>query len=95
LKGISTGDFQEALSLLLGKDAPLIGEHDQPLKGKLKDEQQQRWSRRDLSQRRYVYLWVDGIHLGVRMENAAQCILVVIGATQEGKKELVALCDGY
>jgi len=54
-----------------------------------------RWSRRDLSNRRYVYLWVDGIHFGVRLEDAAQCILVVIGATAEGKKELVTLADGY
>jgi transposase-like protein len=64
------------------------------LKANWKDEQA-RWSRRDLSNRRYVYLWVDGIHFGVRMEDAAQCILVVMGATAEGKKELVALADGY
>lgn len=64
------------------------------LKEAWKDEQP-RWSRRELSNRRYVYLWVDGIHFGVRLEDAAQCILVVIGATPEGKKALVALSDGY
>jgi putative transposase len=81
--------------MLLGKDAPgLSASTISRLKESWKDEQQ-RWSRRDLSQRRYVYLWVDGIHFGVRLEDAAQCTLVVIGATPEGKKELVALCDGY
>jgi transposase-like protein len=95
LKGISSGDFQEALTVLLGPDAPgLSAGTISRLKTSWKDEQA-RWSRRDLSNRRYVYLWVDGIHFGVRMEDAAQCILVVIGATAEGKKELVALADGY
>lgn len=95
LKGISSGDFQEALTVLLGPEAPgLSAGTISRLKTHWKDEQA-RWSRRDLSNRRYVYLWVDGIHFGVRMEDAAQCILVVMGATAEGKKELVALADGY
>lgn len=95
LKGLSTGDFQEALSTLLGPEAPgLSASTISRLKESWKDEQQC-WSRRDLSHQRYVYLWVDGIHFGVRLEDAAQCILVVIGATPEGKKELVALSDGY
>jgi putative transposase len=95
LKGLSTGDFQEALSTLLGPEAPgLSASTISRLKESWKAEQQC-WSRRDLSHQRYVYLWVDGIHFGVRLEDAAQCILVVIGATPEGKKELVALSDGY
>lgn len=95
LKGVSTGDFQEALTVLLGNEAPgLSASTISRLKEGWKDEHQ-RWSRRDLSNRRYVYLWVDGIHFGVRLEDAAQCILVVMGATAEGKKELVALADGY
>jgi len=95
LKGLSTGDFQEALSVLLGKDAPgLSASTISRLKESWKDEQR-RWSCRDLTNRRYVYVWVDGIHFGVRLEDAAQCILVVIGATSEGKKELLALSDGY
>ena len=95
LKGLSTGDFQEALSVLLGKDAPgLSASTITRLKESWKDEQR-RWSCRDLTNRRYVYVWVDGIHFGVRLEDAAQCILVVIGATSEGKKELLALSDGY
>ena len=95
LKGISTGDFQEALTVWLGKDAPgLSASTISRLKASWQEEWQ-RWSHRDLSNRHYVYLWVDGIHFGVRLEDAAQCILVVIGATVDGKKELVALADGY
>ncbi|MGH9961042.1 MAG: IS256 family transposase, partial [Pyrinomonadaceae bacterium] len=95
LKGISTGGFQEALTALLGREAPgLSASTISRLKAVWQDEHA-RWSRRDLSNRRYVYLWVDGIHFGVRLEDAAQCILVVIGATAEGKKELLALADGY
>ena len=52
------------------------------------------WSKRDLSAKRYVYFWVDGIHVQARLEEAAQCLLVIIGATPEGKKELVGLVDG-
>jgi len=95
LKGISTGDFQEALTALLGREAPgLSASTISRLKATWKDEHH-RWSWRDLSTRRYVYLWGDGLHFGVRLEEAAQCIWVVMGATPEGKKELVALSDGY
>ncbi|WP_348760051.1 transposase [Candidatus Methylocalor cossyra] len=88
LKGISTGEFQEALTVLLGKDAPgLSASTISRLKESWKEEHR-RWARRDLSNRHYVYLWVDGIHFGVRMEDAAQCVLVVIGATADGKKVL-------
>lgn len=95
LKGVSTGDFQEALTVLLGRDAPGLSAS---VIGRLKDTwrgEHVRWSRRDLTHRRYVYLWADGIHFGVRLEDAAQCILVVIGATADGRKELLALADGY
>ena len=94
LRGISTGDFREALSALLGRDAPNLSpgvisrltlgwgdEHDA-------------WQRRDLSARRYVYVWADGVYLQARMEPQAECILVVIGATPEGKKELVGFQVG-
>jgi transposase-like protein len=95
LKGISTGDFQEALMALLGRDAPgLSASTISRLKETWKEEHR-RWAHRDLSNRHYVYLWADGIHFGVRMEDAAQCVLVVIGATADGKKELLALADGY
>jgi putative transposase len=94
LKGISTGDFGEALIALLGKDA---GGLSASTIARLKDawsEEHARWSKRDLSTKRYVYFWVDGIHVQARLEDAAQCLLVIIGATPEGKKELVGLIDG-
>lgn len=94
LRGVSTGDFQEALSALVGPEAPNLspgaisrltgewqGEHD-------------RWQRRDLSARRYVYVWADGVYLQARMEPQAECMLVMIGATPEGKKELVGFQVG-
>lgn len=95
LKEVSTGDFQEALTALLGRDAPGLSASTISRLKETWKEDYRRWSQRDLSNRRYVYLWADGIHFGVRMEDAAQCILVVIGATADGKKELLALADGY
>ena len=95
LKGISTGGFSEALAALLGRDAPgLSAATISRLKAIWQDEHA-RWEKRSLAQKRYVYLWVDGIHFGVRLEEAKQCILVVMGATADGKKELVALTDGF
>ena len=94
LKGISSGDFEEALGALLGKDA---GGLSASTIGRLKDawsDEHAHWSQRDLSAKRYVYFWVDGIHVQARLEGAAQCLLVIIGATPEGKKELVGLTDG-
>ena len=95
LKGLSTGDFSSALSALLGQDAPGLSA---ATIGRLKEvwkEEYGRWSRRDLSGKNFVYIWVDGVHFGVRLEDASQCILVVIGANAEGKKELLAMSDGY
>ena len=94
LKGISTGDFEAALGALLGKDA---GGLSASTIGRLKEawsQEHARWSKRDLAAKRYVYFWVDGIHVQARLEDAAQCLLVIIGATPEGKKELVGLIDG-
>ena len=95
LRGISTGDFQEALSALLGKNAPNLSP---PVIARLKADWKAdlaRWQGRDLSARRYVYIWADGIHIQARMEENAQCILVIIGATPEGKKELIGFQIGY
>ena len=94
LKGVSTGDFEEALLALLGKD---VGGLSALTIGGLKDawsDEHARWSKRDLSAKRYVYFWADGIHVQARLEDDAQCLLVIIGATPEGKKELVGLIDG-
>ena len=94
LKGVSTGDFEEALLALLGKEAGgLSASTISRLKEAWSDEHT-RWSKRDLSAKRYVYFWVDGIHVQARLEHEAQCLLVIIGATPEGKKELVGLIDG-
>lgn len=95
LKGISTGGFADALAALLGRDAPgLSASTISRLKAVWQEEHAQ-WEQRSLAHKRYVYLWVDGIHFGVRLEAANQCILVVMGATADGKKELVALTDGF
>jgi len=94
LKGISTGDFEEALGALIGKDA---GGLSASTIGRLKEawvDEHARWRARDLSAKRYVYFWVDGIYVQARLEDDAQCLLVIIGATPEGKKELVGLADG-
>jgi len=94
LKGISTGDFEEALAALLGKDAGgLSASTITRLKEAWVDEHA-RWLDRDLSAKQYVYFWVDGIYIQARLEDDAQCLLVIIGATAEGKKELVGLSDG-
>ncbi len=94
LRGISTGDFREALAALLGEDAPNLSPS---VIGRLKEEWQaeyDRWQRRDLSARRYVYIWADGVYLQARMEDDAACMLVIIGATPEGKKELIGFQVG-
>jgi transposase-like protein len=94
LRGVSMGDFQEALGALLGKDAPNLSPS---VIGRLRDEWQAeyaRWQRRDLSARHYVYVWADGVYLQARMEPQAECMLVLIGATPEGKKELLGFQVG-
>jgi len=95
LKGVSTGDFSEALAAFLGPDAPgLSASTVVRLKGVWRQDYED-WSKRSLADKRYVYFWVDGIHFNIRLEEERQCILVVMGATPEGKKELVAIQDGY
>ena len=94
LRGVSTGDFGEALAALLGRDAPNLSPS---VIGRLKEgwqDEYERWQARDLSARRYVYVWADGVYLQARMEPTAECMLVVIGATPEGKKELMGFQVG-
>jgi putative transposase len=94
LRGVSMGDFQEALAALLGPQAPNLSP---AAIARLRDTWQAdyaRWQRRDLSARHYVYLWADGVYLQARMEPQAECMLVLIGATPEGKKELVGFQVG-
>ena len=94
LRGISTGDFQEALAALLGQNAPNLSP---AVISRLTAEWQgeyERWHKRDLSARRYVYVWADGVFLQARMEDHGECMLVLIGATPEGKKELIGFQVG-
>jgi len=94
LKGISAGDFSEVLASLVGADAKGFS---QPVVSKLKykwKQEHEAWSKRDLSKKRYTYIWVDGIYCNVRMDDK-QCLLVVMGATVSGKKELIAVEGGY
>jgi transposase-like protein len=95
LKGVSTGDFSEVLSALLGADAPGLSASTI---SRLKDGWQadlDAWQKRSLADKEYVYFWVDGVHFGARLEQDKQCILVIIGATADGRKELVGMSDGY
>ena len=95
LKGVSTGDFSDALKVLLGDDAEgLSAGTISRLKEKWQHEHKA-WSKRDLSSKNYVYLWADGIYFNVRGDNDRSCILVIMGATDKGKKELVAIEDGH
>jgi putative transposase len=95
LKGVSTGDFSEALAALLGPGAPGLSA---PTVTRLKAVWQQEydaWGKRSLAGKRYVYVWADGVHFNIRLEEDRQCILVLMGATADGKKELIALGDGF
>jgi len=95
LKGISTGDMSEALESILGSDAPgLSATNIVRLKAQWEQEYQA-WCGRDLGGKQYVYIWVDGIHVNVRLDEEKSCILVVMGADSTGKKELLAISDGY
>ena len=94
LRGVSMGDFQEALAALLGQDAPNLSPS---VMARLRGEWEAdyaRWQGRDLLARRYVYVWADGVYLQARMEPQAECMLVLIGATPEGKKELIGFQVG-
>jgi transposase-like protein len=95
LKGISTGDFSEALQALLGPDAPGLSPATLSRLKQGWQEELTQWQQRDLSGQRYVYFWVDGVYLETRLETARHCILVIIGADLTGQKELVGLWDGY
>jgi putative transposase len=94
LRGVSMGDFGEALAALLGKDAPNLSPS---VLARLRGEweaDRARWQRRDLSARRYVYVWADGVYLQARMEPQAECMLALVGATPEGRKELLGFQAG-
>ncbi len=95
LKGISTGDFQEALGALLGDDATGLSPATISRLKSTWEAEYEGWTKRDLSASRYVYMWADGIYFNVRSDDDKQCMLVLIGATEHGTKEFVAVNDGY
>jgi len=95
LKGISTGDFQEALHALLGNDAKGLSASTISRCKRVWEEEHETWSRRSLENKRYVYIWADGVYFNIRSDDAKQCILVVIGVTEHGRKEFIAIEDGY
>jgi putative transposase len=95
LKGVSTGQFGEALTALLGADASGLSAATVRRLSESWQEEHERWRQRDLSARRYVYLWADGVYFTPRLEHEHQCMLVLIGADAQGHKELLAIEDGY
>jgi putative transposase len=95
LKGISTGDFPEALKAILGPDAPGLSANTVTRLKAAWEEEHDAWSKRSLKGKQYVYVWADGVHFNIRLEEGRQCILVLMGATADGKKELIAIADGY
>ncbi len=95
LKGISTGDFSEALEAILGSGAKGLSATNIVRLKEIWKNEYDTWSSRDLSLKSYVYLWADGIYFNVRLDKDRPCMLVLMGATAEGKKELVAVWDGH
>lgn len=95
LKGLSTGNFHEALQALVGPACPGLSASTVTRLLEGWQEEYQAWSKRSLRDKHYVYLWVDGAHFNIRLEEDRQCILVLMGATADGRKELVAIADGY
>jgi putative transposase len=95
LKGVSTGQFGEALAALIGVDTAGFSASTITRLKESWEADYKAWNQRDLSGKNYVYIWVDGIHFNIRLEEDRQCILVVMGATAQGTKELIAVADGY
>ena len=95
LKGLSTNSFQDALSSILGEGAKGLSASNIVKLKKVWEAEYNIWSKRSLKGKKYVYIWVDGIYFNVRLENEKTCILVVMGADETGKKELISVTDGY
>ena len=95
LKGISTGDFTESLQALLGPQAPGLSATTVTRLVTTWQKDYEEWNTRSLADKQYVYVWADGVHFNIRLEENRQCILVLMGATAEGQKELIAVVDGY
>ena len=94
-RGFSTGDFNEALQALVGPECPGLSASTVTRLLEGWQAEYHEWSKRSLKDKHYVYLWVDGVHFNIRLEEDRQCILVLMGATADGQKELIAIADGY
>jgi len=95
LKGISTGDFSEALAALVGPEAKGLSASTITRLKEVWQDEFQAWNQRSLEGKEYAYVWADGIHFNIRLEEDRQCILVLMGATADGQKELIAIADGH
>ena len=95
LKGVSTGDFSEALAALVGASAAGLSATTITRLKSVWEQEFQEWTKRALEGKKYVYVWADGVHFNIRLEEDRQCILVLMGATEDGHKELIAVADGY
>lgn len=95
LKGVSTGDFSEALAALVGPQAKGLSPNTVTRLKAVWQQEYEAWSKRSLADKHYVYVWADGVYFNIRLEDDRQCILVLMGATADGKKEVIALTDGY
>jgi putative transposase len=95
LRGLSTGDFQEALPILLGEDAAGLSPTNIARLTTVWADEYRAFRERDLHERDYVYVWVDGVHFNIRLEDERLCTLVMLGARSDGTKELIAVEDGY
>ena len=95
LKGISTGNFSEALAALVGPEAKGLSASTVVRLKSVWEEEFQEWNKRSLEGKKYVYVWADGVHFNIRLEEDRLCILVLMGATEDGRKELIAVADGY
>ena len=95
LKGISTGDFSEALAALLGPDAEGLSSSTITRLKASWWEEYETWRKRDLKDKRYVYIWADGVYFAPRLDGDRQCMLVIIGADEYGEKDVLAIADGF
>lgn len=95
LKGVSSGDFSEALQALLGPNASGLSATTVTRLKAVWEDDYQAWQKRSLLDKHYVYIWADGVFFNIRLEDERQCLLVLMGATAEGKKELIALVAGH
>ena len=95
LKGISTNDYPDALAAILGKNSAGLSQGSIVRLKKVWEDDYKEWNQRDLSNKKYVYMWADGIHFNIRLEEGRCCMLVIIGTTETGKKELIGIHEGY